>query len=134
MDISTLSPKPADADLLSDLPGPQAMGSWLSDTDLEFYVNEFTHSGFRGPLNYYRNHNLTWELTAEAPREIHQPAMFVAGDKDGVILMAAQALQAMPEHVKNLRINELIPGVGHWTQQEAPDEVNACIRSFLAGL
>lgn len=134
MDVSTLAPKPADADLLSDLPDPAQMGAWLSAADLDFYVNEFTNSGFRGPLNYYRNHNLTWELTAGAPTEINQPAMFVAGDKDGVIVMAAQALKDMPNHVKDLRINELIPDIGHWTQQEAPDAVNAHIRSFLAGL
>ena len=134
MDLGTLSPKPADADLLSDLPDPDAMGAWLSDEDLDFYVDEFTSSGFRGPLNYYRNHNLTWELTEGAPTTIEQPAMFAAGDKDGVILMAAEALKAMPEHVQDLRINTLIPDVGHWTQQEAPEEVNKLLLAFLAGL
>ena len=86
----------------------------------------------RGPLNYYRNHDLTWELTANAPTEIDQPAMFVAGEQDGVILMAAQALKDMPKYVKDLRINRLIPGIGHWTQQEAPAEVNAAMLEFLA--
>jgi pimeloyl-ACP methyl ester carboxylesterase len=134
MDVSVLAAKPADADLLSDLPDPDRMGPWLSEDDLQFYVDEFTRSTFRGPLNYYRNHNLTWELTAGVPSQISQPAMFVAGDKDGVIVMAAQALQAMPEHVTDLRINELIPNVGHWTQQEAPDAVNDHMLSFLRSL
>ena len=134
MDISTIQPKPADADMFSDLPDPAVMGEWLSDEDLEFYIQEFTRSGFRGPLNYYRNHNLTWELTAGAPNQIHQPSMFVAGDKDGVILMAAQALQAMPEYLTDLRINTLLPNVGHWTQQEDPVGVNAKIMEFLQGL
>ena len=131
MDLSSLSPRPADADLLSGLPDPEQMGSWLSEADLQFYVDEFTRSTFRGPLNYYRNMNLTWELTAGAPTHIEQPAMFVAGEKDGVITMAAQALQAMPDLVKDLRINELIPDVGHWTQQEAPAQVNAYMLNFL---
>ena len=133
-DVSTLQPKPTDADLLSDLPDPQQMGPWLSSNDLDFYVDEFTRSGFRGPLNYYRNHNLTWQLTEGAPTKIHQPAMFVAGDKDGVIVMAAQALQDMPKHLEDLRINTLIPGIGHWTQQEAPEQVNQHLLDFLAGL
>ncbi len=134
MEVGLLEPKAADADMLSDLPDPEVMGPWLSDADLDFYVNEFTNSTFRGPLNYYRNHNLTWQLTEGAPTHIKQPAMFVAGDKDGVIVMAAQALQDMPEYLTDLRINELIADVGHWTQQEAPDEVNKHMLSFLQGL
>ena len=133
-DLSGRGPKPADADLLSDEPDPGKLGSWCSDDDLDYYVSQFEKSGFRGPLNYYRNHNLTWELTAGAPTTISQPAMFVAGDKDGVIMMAAEALKAMPERVPGLRINELIPGAGHWTQQEAPDEVNNAILRFLEQL
>ncbi len=125
------SPRPPDADLLSDLKDPGTMPGWLTPKDLQFYVDEFTASGLRGPLNYYRNHNLTWELTKDAPGKVSQPAMFVAGEKDGVILMAAEALEQMPENVPDLRINELIPGIGHWTQQEAPDAVNDAIVRFL---
>ena len=89
---------------------------------------------FRGSLNYYRNHNLTWELTKDAPTKIEQPAMFAAGNKDGVIVMAAEALKAMPNYVTDLRVNELIDGIGHWTQQEAPEEVNKLMLSFLASI
>ncbi len=131
VDITSFSPKPADADLLSDVEDPGKLGKWCSDEDLDFYTAEFERSGFRGPLNYYRNHNLTWELTEGAPEKIEQPAMFAAGDRDGVILMAAEALQALPERVPNLLINELIPGAGHWTQQEAPERVNELIVQFL---
>jgi pimeloyl-ACP methyl ester carboxylesterase len=130
-DIGLLIPKGPDEDLLSSLPDPDQMGSWIAPEDLAFYVGEFTRSGFRGPLNYYRNHNLSWELTRDLPTRIEQPAMFAAGEKDGVILMAAAALEAMPEHVTDLRINELIPDVGHWTQQEAPAAVNDLIVRFL---
>ncbi len=131
VDLSALPAKGPDDDLLSGLPNPAELPGWLSAADLDFYVGEFTRSGMRGPLNYYRNHDLTWELTAQAPTEIHQPAMFVAGEQDGVIMMAAQALKDMPTRVRDLRINQLIPGVGHWTQQEAPDAVNTAILSFL---
>lgn len=135
MDPTTLNPdKGADADLLSDLPTPERLGAWISADDLAFYVNEFTRSGFRGPLNYYRNHNLTWQLTEGAPTTIEQPALFVAGDKDGVIAMTGDALQNMPKYVTDLRINTLIPDIGHWTQQEAPAAVNQHLLKFLAGL
>ena len=121
-------------DLLSDIEDPLSLGAWCSEDDLDFYTKEFERSGFRGPLNYYRNHNLTWELTAGAPKEIQQPAMFAAGDRDGVIALARDALEKMPSFVKDLRANKLIPGIGHWTQQEAPDDVNRILLNFLASL
>ncbi|GIS20140.1 MAG: hypothetical protein CM15mP120_20560 [Pseudomonadota bacterium] len=49
MDIGLMPEKPADADLLSDLPDPEQMGAWMSDADLDFYVNEFSRNGFRVP-------------------------------------------------------------------------------------
>ena len=132
MNTSLLSEKPADADLLSDLPDPGTeMGPWISEEDVSFYANEFRQSGFRGPLSYYRNMDLTWELTKDSPRQISQPALFVAGEKDGGILMAADALKELDKHVTDLRVNKLIPKIGHWTQQEAPDEVNQALIQFL---
>jgi pimeloyl-ACP methyl ester carboxylesterase len=130
-EATAFAPRPVDSDLLSDEVDPGKLGPWCSEEDLKFYVGEFTRSGFRGPLNYYRNFDLTWELTEGAPKTISQPAMFVAGEKDGVIVMAGEALKLLPERVPDLRINELIPGVGHWTQQEAPDAVNDAILRFL---
>ena len=132
MNTSLLSEKTADADLLSDLPDPGSqMGPWISEEDVIFYASEFKQSGFRGPLSYYRNMDLTWELTQDSPRQISQPALFVAGERDGVILMAADALKELDKHVTDLRVNKLIPRIGHWTQQEAPDEVNQALIQFL---
>ncbi len=129
-----LAAKQPDDDLLSGLPDPEALPPWLTEADLDFYTGEFERSGFRGPLNYYRNHNLTWRLTEGAPAVIKQPALFAAGERDGVILMAAEALRRMPERVRNLRANELLPGIGHWTQQEAPEAVNRLLIDFLRSL
>lgn len=133
-DLTKLAPKKEGDDLLSSLPEPTTLPPWLGAADLDFYAAEFTRSGMRGPLNYYRNHDLTWELTQGAPTTIAQPAFFVGGANDGVIMMAAEALKAMPQYVTDLRINKLIPGIGHWTQQEAPDAVNDTILAFLKDL
>lgn len=133
-DLTALPTRGPDSDLLTGLPNPDTLPAWLSEADLDFYEAEFERSGMRGPLNYYRNHDLTWQLTEGAPTEIAQPAMFVAGERDGVIMMAALALENMPKHVKDLRINELIPEIGHWTQQEAPEQVNDALLRFLKQL
>ncbi|HRI99265.1 MAG TPA: alpha/beta hydrolase [Hyphomonas sp.] len=130
-DLTALPVKGEHDDMFSSLPEPNALPKWLTEADLDFFTAEFERSGMRGPLNYYRNHDLTWKLTEGAPTEIHQPAMFLAGANDGVVAMAAPAIQMMPHFVKDLRINRMLPGIGHWTQQEAPKETNAAILEFL---
>src|SRR5918994_5177175 len=65
---------------------PKGLPSWLTQADLDYYVNEFTESGFRGCINFYRNFHRNWETTPQlADRKITQPATFIAGDRDGVI-------------------------------------------------
>ena len=78
--------------------------------------------------------DLSWELTKDARSTIDQPALFLAGDKDGVIAMAGPALENMPNYVTDLRVKKLIPGIGHWAQQEAPTETNQAILSWLETL
>jgi pimeloyl-ACP methyl ester carboxylesterase len=133
-DLTKLTPKKEGDDLLSSLTAPETLPPWLSEEDLDFYAGEFARSGMRGPLNYYRNHDLTWELTKGAPTTIAQPAFFVAGTHDGVVMMAGEAIKAMPTYVTDLRVSTMIPGIGHWTQQEAPDAVNQTILAFLKEL
>ena len=60
--------------------------------------------------------------------------MFLAGEKDGVIILAAEAIKNMPNYLSDLRVNELIPEAGHWTQQEAPEQVNEKLIGFLKSL
>jgi pimeloyl-ACP methyl ester carboxylesterase len=130
-DLASLPAKGEHDDMFTNMPEPRSLPKWLTEADLDFFTKEFSGSGLRGPLNYYRNHDLYWELTKDAPTEIRQPAMFVAGTNDGVVMMAAAAIEMMPHFVKDLRINRMIPGIGHWTQQEAPEAVNDAILEFL---
>lgn len=123
--------KGPDDDLLTDLPDFPELPVWLTQADMDFYTEQFEWSGFRGPLNYYRNFDLTWELTDGAPLTIDQPALFVAGEKDPVIAMMAEDYKYLPDRVNDLRVNQLIPNVGHWVQQEAPDAVNTALLEFL---
>ena len=64
----------------------------------------------------------------------HTPALFIAGDRDGVIAMNPGAVENLPTLVPNLRRTVMLEGCGHWTQQERPDETNAAMLEFLAGL
>jgi len=42
--------------------------------------------------------------------------------------------EIMKQNVPNLRSIVKLPGAGHWTQQERPDEVNAAMLAFLKEL
>jgi pimeloyl-ACP methyl ester carboxylesterase len=109
--------------------------TWLEPEELDYFVAEFERTGFRGGLNWYRNVDRTWELLAPFHgAKVTQPACFIAGDRDGVIAMNPLALQNLETHVPNLRTKLLIPGCGHWTQQERPAEVNDALIAFLRGL
>jgi pimeloyl-ACP methyl ester carboxylesterase len=111
--------------------------SWLSEADLDVYAGEFARRGFRGPLNYYRNIDRNWELTAAFEgTKITVPALYIAGDKDMVVAFpgAAEQIANMKQVVPLLRDIKMLPGCGHWTQQERPAEVSAAIIEFLGGL
>ena len=46
--------------------------------------------------------------------------------------MGQRALETLKAGVPNLRDKVLIPGAGHWIQQERPTEVNVALLRFLA--
>jgi pimeloyl-ACP methyl ester carboxylesterase len=125
--------KPKEAKFLDGLPEPKTLPRWLTEADLDYFTAEFSRAGFRGGLNWYRNFDRNWELTPQlAGAKVTQPALFIAGERDGVLAMVP--VDAMRELVPNLQRLLLIPGCGHWTQQERPAEVNAALIEFLKGL
>jgi pimeloyl-ACP methyl ester carboxylesterase len=113
---------------------PERLPNWFTDADLDHMAAEFSRSGFRGGLNWYRNIDRNWELTAPwAGAAIHQPALFIAGSLDPVIAFGsgAAALQALPAAVPGLVRTLLIEGAGHFIQQERPQIVNEALIEFL---
>jgi pimeloyl-ACP methyl ester carboxylesterase len=116
---------------------PKTLPAWLSEADIDFYAGEFKRSGFRGPLNYYRNTDRNWELMAAfAGVPVTVPALYVAGDRDMVVSFpgTAELLANLKQFVPALRNVQMLPGCGHWTQQERPGEVNAAIIDFIRSL
>jgi pimeloyl-ACP methyl ester carboxylesterase len=109
--------------------------SFVTEADLEFFVGEFQRTGFAGGLNYYRNVDRNWALTPFLDGiKLRQPTLFIAGDRDAVIEFWAEEVGAMPVNVPNLTRQVILPGVGHWTQQESPAEVNRLLIEFLRAL
>ncbi len=124
------------AKLLDGLVDPQTFPSWLSAEDIDYLVNEFETSGFRGPINRYRNFHRDFEWMAQFDREkIDQPSLFITGDKDmGTMMFGRDVETRIREHLTDLRGFHVLPGCGHWTQQERPKEVTALLVDWLKGI
>ncbi|HWL44199.1 MAG TPA: alpha/beta hydrolase [Ilumatobacter sp.] len=126
---------PAGERLIDQLVVPERLPAWLSEDDLAFYVGEFTRTGFRGGLNWYRNINaLPTVLAPFVGRTIDQPALYLAGELDMIAGNTPEALAALPSQVPGLRDLVVYPGAGHWLQQERPAEVSAALVGFLRSL
>lgn len=123
--------------LLEVCAAPASLPAWLSEEDLRRYAENFRRSGYRGGLNWYRNLHRNWELGAPfAGAPITVPTLFVAGSLDGVIRMPGmdKAVEALPKVCLRHRGTHIVPGAGHWVQQEMPEPVNKALLEFLAGL
>src|ERR1700728_3635125 len=122
---------------LTRMPNPETLPPWLEGADVDFYVQQFQHSGFRGGLNWYRNIDRNWELMAPfAGAKIIVPALYMAGDRDLVVAFRGmdQVIAGLAHNGPNVRGTIMLPGCGHWTQQERASEVNAAMIDFLRRL
>ncbi len=112
---------------------PAELPSWLTEKDVEAYVSQYAQSGFTGPLNWYRNLDRNWELTsAWQHAKVTVPAMFAAGERDPVISFIP--VDGLEQFLPKLTRQVLLPGCGHWIQQERPAEVNDAMINFLDDL
>ena len=123
--------------LLHRLPEPDMPLPWLSEEDVAYYDAQFRKSGFRGPLNRYRNWHRDHAYLSAHPSSpiIAQPSLYIGGTEDLVLKMfPGDMIAAMKESLADLRGAELLDGCGHWTQQERPVEVSERLLSWLAEL
>jgi pimeloyl-ACP methyl ester carboxylesterase len=115
------------------LPKPSALPDWLSQEELDHYIEVFTRTGFTGGINWYRNLDRNWETTPQlADAHVAIPSAFITGSADPVNVMSPAGV--MDGHALDHRGNTIVEGAGHWVQQEAPDEVNAALLQFLGSL
>ena len=114
---------------------PERLPTWMSEEDLAVYVDAFSAKGFSGPVNWYRNLDRNWEQLAFVQgKRIEVPALFMVGEADPVRGYTGSGEQELPDWVPDLRAQVVVPGAGHWLQQERPDAVNAALIGFLTTL
>jgi pimeloyl-ACP methyl ester carboxylesterase len=126
--LTTMSTPP-----VRPLSGPE--GPWLTEEDLRAYADEFAHSGFFGPVSYYRNLDANFELVKDiGPEQVTMPVYFIGGTDDVVNVMDPSGIQRMQDKLPDFRGATVLENVGHWTQQEAPAAFNDALLGFLRTL
>ena len=118
-------------------PSRRRLPAWLSEADIDFFAAEFTRTGFRGGLNWYRNIDRNWELLAPFDGlPVTVPALYMAGDRDPVVKFPGmdRHIADLAKFAPRLRANMMLPGCGHLIQRERPHEVNAAMIDFLRSL
>jgi pimeloyl-ACP methyl ester carboxylesterase len=113
--------------------GPE--GAWLTEDDLQTYADEFTNSGFFGPVSYYRNLDANFDVVKDFGVErVSMPVYFIGGTDDVVNVMDPSGIERMRNLLPDFRGATILDGVGHWTQQEAPAAFNEALLGFLQTL
>ncbi|WP_242894757.1 alpha/beta fold hydrolase [Actinomadura litoris] len=128
-----LTGTPAGAGFLDALPMPDRLPYWLKEDDLDYYTAEYERTGFTGTLNRYRSLDADWfDLPELGTGTITRPALYITGDMDSAYRLGT--LEPMKARLTDLRSIVILPGCGHWTQQERPHAVKDQLIAFLNGL
>ncbi|XP_035308692.1 bifunctional epoxide hydrolase 2 isoform X2 [Cricetulus griseus] len=115
--------------LLVNTPENPSLSKITTEEEIEFYVQQFKKSGFRGPLNWYRNTERNWKWSCKGlGRKILVPALMVTAEKD--IVLRPQMSKNMENWIPYLKRGH-IEDCGHWTQIEKPAELNQILIKWL---
>ncbi|MCG8393647.1 MAG: alpha/beta hydrolase [Pseudomonadales bacterium] len=129
--IADYRAEPDHTGLLQGMTVPEVQPRWMREEDLAYYVERFRHSGFTGPVNWYRAMDASWEESREDDNwTLHMPVLFIGGMQDPVVMFNQKALQRMPDYVPDLR-TVMLDQCGHWSQMEQAAEVNREMLAFL---
>lgn len=108
---------------------------WLTEDELSVYSAEFGRTGFQGGLQWYRCRTAgkpNADLELYSGRTIDVPSCFIAGANDWGVYQKPGDLELMQTAAcTQMRGCHLVPGAGHWVQQEQPERVTELLLRFL---
>ena len=121
--------KDPDAWLRRIYQGVAADPEFLGPEDFAVYRDAFVAGGIAGPVSYYRNIDANAAFAAPyANAPITAPTVMVTAEHDPIL--PPTMVDGMERWVADLEVVH-VTGSGHWTQQEAPDQVNAILIDSL---
>jgi pimeloyl-ACP methyl ester carboxylesterase len=118
---------------LTNMPEPPPLPwSWFTEHDLDVFADHVRHSGFFGPVSYYRNLDANYDVVKDIGLDqLTMPTAFIGGTKDPVLVMDSTGIDRMQAQLPNYYGATLIDGAGHWTQQERPKEFDDALLGVL---
>lgn len=118
-----------------DVPGRFKSGKPVPDHDLivdegilQTYIDAYTHSGFHGGINYYRNVDRNWELMEGRDEIVRAPSLWIGADLD--MFLPPETAEGMEALVPNLE-KQTIADSGHWIMWEQPEALNKSLIGWL---
>ncbi|XP_073191640.1 bifunctional epoxide hydrolase 2 isoform X3 [Lepidochelys kempii] len=115
--------------LLAGKPEDPPPSQILQGADLQYFIQQYKKSGFRRPLNWYRNMQANWQWSLSAKdRKILVPALMVTAGKDFVL--HPKLSKGMEEWIPQLTRGH-IEECGHWIQMERAADLNKILIKWL---
>ncbi|KAL4128842.1 hypothetical protein PRIC2_007822 [Phytophthora ramorum] len=101
----------------------------LSEAELEYYIEQYSHSKFASTCQVYATGKIDFESEQGLPKVIQHPALFIAAAKDTVL--KPEMARSMAKFLPNLE-TRIIKDAGHWVLWEQKEEVNEILSEWLA--
>ncbi|CAM2808907.1 alpha/beta fold hydrolase [Acinetobacter celticus] len=120
--------------ILNSFTEPKEFPSWLSAQAIDYYVEEYTRTGFTGAINHYRCRDRNWEITSFLDGAvIRQPSMFIGGAADPSIepIEIRNVYDGLETYMPELQKKVLLSGIGHAVAEESVETVNELLLEFL---
>lgn len=114
--------------------------AFVSDAELDVYVQEFSRTGFQGMLNWYRSStdagNVNRHMAMFAGYKFQVPVTYIGGAADWGNYQRPGALESLEDGnaATDYRGTKILNGAGHWPQVELPDRLCDEIVQFLKGV
>ena len=102
--------------------------SVLSASARAEYAAVYRQSGFRGGINWYRNMDANWERMGGVDHRLAMPVFMITAECD--FMLPPKLASWMPALCADLTM-EMIEDIGHWTQHEATETLNALLVTWL---
>ncbi|KAG0321238.1 hypothetical protein BGZ97_011781 [Linnemannia gamsii] len=110
-------------------------GDCDGQAELDYMLQEYSHSGFRGPLNYYKTGKINFDdelaaLPLKNQRVIHTPSWMIIAKNDPYLLpIMAEGMGATVPNVKFATVD-----AGHFCLTEKAEDVNALLKTAMEDL
>ncbi|KAG0238993.1 Bifunctional epoxide hydrolase 2 [Mortierella sp. GBA43] len=107
-------------------------GGDVHEKDMDYMVQQYKISGFRGPLNYYKTTRVNYDDDRDAQGKviINLPCWLISATNDPYL--RPERSVKMKDYLPQLKTTSIT--AGHFVMTEKPDEINELLKQSLEDL